>query len=73
MLVRQTQLGLNALDFLNVAGVLHLSHDSALYAGCPRLTLPLSSDSLTQLFPLILFSLITILSGFDTSSGFDAF
>ena len=38
-----------------------------------RPTLPLSSDSLTQSFPSILFSLMTILSGFDTSSGVDAF
>ena len=71
VLVAQSQLLLHSLDFVDITSVLRLALGES--AGANPLTFPASSESLTQFLPLILFSLITMLSGFETVSGFEAF
>lgn len=71
VLVAQSQLLLHSLDFVDITSVLRLALGESV--GANPLTFPASSESLTQFLPLILFNLITILSGFETVVGFEAF
>jgi hypothetical protein len=64
MFCTQTQLLLDLLDLLRIARELRVSFLPPIKRQ-NQLTLPISSESLTQLRPLILFSLMTILSGVD--------
>jgi len=61
-------------DLFDISSVLEVSF---LLPGGPtqirQLTLPTSSESLTQLFPLILLSLITMFNGAEDWDGSDAF
>ncbi len=74
MLVRETQLSLHPPDFLQIPSILRSPLSDLSYRESRKTrTLPLSSDSLTQFFPSIRFSLITMFSGLDFSAGFEAF
>jgi hypothetical protein len=68
----QAQLLLDLLHLLRIARKLRVSFIS-LVKWQTQLTLPISSDSLTQLRPFILFNLMTILSGVEVFEGSDFF
>jgi hypothetical protein len=68
----QTQLLLDLLDLLRIARELQVSFVPPTDRR-NQLTLPMSSESLTQLRPLILFNLMTILSGVEVFEGSDFF
>jgi hypothetical protein len=74
MIHRQTQFFLDSLDLIHIPSVLPdqlLDPTSNIQQERP--TLPISSESFTQLRPLILLSLMTIFSGVDTVLLSDAF